>query len=250
MLNIINKFLKHLISLGFAAVFLGVALLFIYVFTGVFAEGGSLVRVGVIDTGLDLKDPRFSKVLCSSGHKDLTGEGITDRHGHGTHIAGLIMKYAGNSGYCLVIIKYYSSKAAGPLNGKRFIEAIEASSNLNFVNISGGGSEFNEGEYLAIKNAPNTRFIVAAGNGGKSLDLPQYYYYPASYRLSNITVVGALSFNGTDRYEVSNFGSIVKAWEVGENVVSLRAGGGLLINSGTSMATAIHTGKLVSEALK
>ncbi len=68
------------------------------------------IRVAVIDTGLDLSDPRFSALLC----KDIKGvnlvpkEGIRDLIGHGTHVAGIIKKYAKDANYCMMIIKYYS----------------------------------------------------------------------------------------------------------------------------------------------
>ena len=49
--------------------------------------------VAVIDTGIDAQ--AFNRhVLCKTGHKDFTGTGIQDRHGHGTHISGLIDQYA------------------------------------------------------------------------------------------------------------------------------------------------------------
>ncbi len=250
-LALFNQTMRVLITLGFSAAFLLVSILFIFFFVGAL-EAGTLLTVGVIDTGLDLTDPRFSKVLCASGHKDLTGEGISDRIGHGTHVAGLIMEYAKKkTGYCMVIIKYYKKNGVGSTNGMRFSQGIEiaASMHLPIVNISGGGGDFSEREYLAIRNAPSTHFIVAAGNEGKNTDYIQNYYYPASYGLSNITSVGALAQDGATRFEGSNYGSNIKAWEIGENVYSTAIGGRTKAMSGTSISTGIHTGKVVAEIL-
>lgn len=204
------------------------------------------VRVVVIDTGLDVNDVRFKDKIC--GYRDLTGEGIEDKHGHGTHIAGLIKQYAKDANYCLYIIKFYSERAENFSNTNRMAEAIRdaASSGAKIVNISGGGGSFSEVEYLAIKTHPKVTFIVAAGNDGHNLDNTNHKYYPASYELKNIISVGALGTNGT-KLPISNYGKIITTWEIGENVLSTLPNGENGVFSGTSMATAIHTGKVIHE---
>jgi subtilisin family serine protease len=205
-----------------------------------------IAKIAVIDTGLDVNDDRFKELIC--GYRDLTGEGIEDKHGHGTHIAGLIKQYAENAHYCLYIIKFYSERASNFSNTSRMAEAIRdaANSGAKIVNISGGGGSFSEIEYLAIKNHPKVRFIVAAGNDGANLDKSTYKYYPACYNLKNITAVGALGTNNK-RLHDSNYGSNIKTWEVGENILSTLPNGENGVFSGTSMATAIHTGKVIHE---
>lgn len=201
----------------------------------------SKIKVAVVDTGLDLKDPRFQSVLCPTGHKDFTGRGIEDRHGHGTHMAGLIKQYAKDADYCLIIIKYFPYKkgTASPI-----YKALEHARDMgaDFVNLSGGGKGAEIGEADAISSARNTTFVVAAGNDSQNLD-EKCDYFPACYYLRNVYVVGALGRNGK-RLSSSNYGSVVDFWELGENVLSaLPEGTGYL--SGSSIATAIHTGKLV-----
>lgn len=201
----------------------------------------SKIKVAVVDTGLNLKDPRFQSVLCPTGHKDLTGEGIQDVHGHGTHMAGLIKQYAKDADYCLIIIKYFPGKN-GPAASvyKAFQHAKDVGA--DFVNLSGGGIGPEQGESGVILDTPNTIFVVAAGNGAQNLD-ENCNYFPACYLFRNILIVGALGTNGK-RYPISNYGNVVDAWELGENVLStLPNGTGYL--TGSSIATAIHTGKLV-----
>lgn len=89
-----------------------------------------IVRVAVIDTGLNLNDPRFTKVLCADGHADYTGEGIDDIEGHGTAVAGLIMQYAGKRRYCLTILKFYTPLASGKENMDREVMAIRRAKEL------------------------------------------------------------------------------------------------------------------------
>lgn len=216
-------------------------------------SGQLVTRIAVIDTGLDLSDPRFKDSLCATGHKDLTGSGMKDTNGHGTHIAGLIRNTAGPGNYCLIIVKYYIENVPESEHVKRSVQAVEYAASLGaeYVNYSGGGGNFEEREYLAIKEHPKTLFIVAAGNEGHNL--AEHPYYPASYNSENIIAVGNLTAELT-RAKSSNYGSKVNAWEVGENRLSdlpcteahlVRCYGA---KSGTSQATAVHTGNLLKGA--
>lgn len=220
------------------------------------------LKIAVVDTGLDRNDPRFSKVLCKMGHRNFTdGTNDTkDTHGHGTHVAGLIKQYAGESGYCLVILKFYDEKAKGDKNLDSSIQAFKWASQIgvDIVNFSGGGSEFVSSEYETISSASNTTFIVAAGNESQDIRLKLNKYYPASYELSNIFVVGNVSPQGS-RSPSSNYGDPRIVWEVGEKLVStmpcVKTQLGLNFNcegqmTGTSQATAVHTGKLIGKILR
>ena len=208
------------------------------------------IRVAVIDSGLDLKDSRFTNYLCKSGHKDFTGEGFKDFFVHGTHVAGLILQNAGDANYCLLIYKYYSIHASGKQNLSREISSIKYAikNEATVVNFSGGGSEFSEEEYDLIRNNPQVTFVVAAGNEHQDLDVPGNEYYPASYGLTNIVLVGNLDKDNR-KSPSSNWGSHV-VWEIGSNVFSTLPNGREGYMSGTSMATAVRTGKLVDKLSK
>lgn len=205
------------------------------------------VHVAVIDTGLDLADPRFAGHLCADGHRDFTGTGLADTIGHGTHVAGLIVANAGRADYCLMIVKYYVASADDLTTVTREGDAFRwaADNGAAMVNFSGGGFAMYEPEYLTIKSHPKVLFVVAAGNEGKSVTEPGDSYYPAAIPLPNVIVVG----NGTgpmDRAKTSNFGPRVDAWEDGRNVDSTLPRGKRGRLTGTSMATAVHTGRLLS----
>lgn len=214
-------------------------------------SAGPLKRVAIVDTGLALNDPRFAARLCESGHKDFTGKGLADFHGHGTHVAGLIVANAGDAEYCLIILKYYTDDAIGAVNLRReraaFRWAIEQGAVI--VNFSGGGPEFDEDEYLTLRDNPQTTFVVAAGNEGKDLDVRGQEYFPASYKLPNVFAVGSLDAAGSRAF-TSGWGSRVRYWERGDVVMSTLPGGKTGEMSGTSMATAVATGKLVAGTLK
>lgn len=212
------------------------------------------LKVAVVDTGLDLTDIRFKDVLCKEGHKDFTHTGLDDNHGHGTHIAGLIKQFAAKANYCLVILKYFDvADQDNALENEltAFQEAINLK--VDVVNFSGGGPAYSEKEFKLILAHPEIKFIVSAGNNGKNLDLIENNYYPASHFLPNIIVVGNLWLNGSMEPS-SNYGKKL-VWEIGYNVLSslpkecflgyCKYREGRL--TGTSMSTAIHTGKYIHE---
>jgi subtilisin family serine protease len=127
---------------------------------------------------------------------------------------------------------------------------------VNFINISGGGPEYSETEYQLIKRALDSgiKIVAAAGNDGHDISIESNRYYPASYD-KRITVVGNLAENGS-RAPSSNYGGPTNRWEVGTavraripctNPNSHNCSGKL---TGTSMACAVATGKLVKLALK
>lgn len=212
------------------------------------------IKVAVIDTGLDIYDPRFSSVLCKTGHKDFTNTTLNDTLGHGTHIAGLIKQYAKKSNYCLVILKYFNEGDNGFQNLINLNMALReaVAQGVTIVNYSGGGPEFNEREYLTLHESTKVTFIVAAGNNGSNIDLEKNFYYPASYNLSNIISVGALNKDGS-KLEASNFGKSVDAWELGKAVSTVPCVPRRVCMAemmGTSQATAIHTGKYIHELSK
>lgn len=203
------------------------------------------LRVAVLDTGLDMKDPRFTSVLCKTGHKAYgTAQSLSDTNGHGTHIAGTIKQYAGNSDYCLVIYKVFPDHDY-TLASKDIIDAINdaVKAKVDIINLSFGGPDYNEVERQAIYTGATTIFVVAAGNNGENLSYGRFY--PASYALANMLVVGATDRDG-NRLRVSNYGGPVKYWELGTVISTLPNNyQGLMV--GTSMATAVKTGKLIKE---
>lgn len=220
------------------------------------------VRVGVLDTGLDLNDSRFKSVLCPKDHKDFTNTTINDLHGHGTHIAGIIKKHAEDAKFCLVILKFYENDDPKniPKNFVRLQQALWYATvlNLHVLNLSLNGSEPYDSERHVLSLFKKTIISVAAGNEGKELREPtdeerlQTRYselkarctYPACYNLPNMHIVGGL--HGFNKSIYSNYGEIVKYWEQMQQFSTLPNGeNGTL--SGTSQATAVHTGKLVKE---
>lgn len=194
------------------------------------------IRVAIVDTGIKLNDKEALDKQCDpSLNADLSQSTLDDVVGHGTRVTHLIIDNAKNSNYCLVFIKYYKDDDLSH-NGYRVIASFRYASEIkaDIVNFSSGGSSYLAEEYIAIQQS-KAMFIVAAGNQGVNLDTSSEKFYPAMYKLNNIQVVGALDVNLHTRLSSSNYGSIVKFWELGNYI----------FGSGTSYAAATHTGKLI-----
>jgi hypothetical protein len=150
-----------------------------------------------------------------------------------------------------LIYKYYSDKLPGTVNLQNEVASFRDAviNKADIVNFSGGGAEFDEQEYLIIKDNPQIIFIVSAGNDHQDLDIPGNEYYPASYFLPNEIVV-----KGVDKRKrlvlSSNYGKKVKEQELGENVLSFLPDGKMGYMTGTSQAAAAHTGKAICKMSK
>lgn len=225
------------------------------------------ILVAIIDTGIDaglMNDPS----ICPSGHKDFTGQGLVDNHGHGTNISGIIDQYAKNYiltrdidqikglskvdiDYCQIIIKYYDPKMAASESLKNSRKAIRwaIDHKVDIINYSAGGDEFDLKEKALIVEALNKgiKVVAAAGNDGRNID--KVKYYPASYD-KRIYIVGNLvSEQGRFIANSSNTGKTVNTWEIGTHIFSRLPGNSFGYMSGTSQATAVKSGKLVRELL-
>ena len=86
----------------------------------------------------------------------------------------------------------------------------------------------------AIKNAPNTLFVTAAGNSNSNAGFTEDV--PASLQLPNLITVGAVNQSG-DETSFTSYGETVVLDADGYNVESYVPGGAKMKLSGTSMAS-------------
>jgi thermitase len=231
-------------------------------------EGSHDIKVAVIDTGIDPNHKDLAKNIWYKpgteknpssqrefGMNFVTGKpNPMDEHGHGTHVAGIIGAVvnpkSGVGGVAqrvsIMAVKYYSDSNPGAVNLKNTVRAIHYAidNGARIINYSGGGPEFSEEEYLAIKKAESKGilFIAAAGNERQNTDQVENYYYPSAYRLSNIVSVAATDINN-NLLPSSNWGKTqVHVAAPGESIYSTLPGGRYGYMSGTSQATAFVTG--------
>ncbi len=232
-------------------------------------EGNRKIIVAVIDTGIDPKHKNLSNNLWHDplekqaevyGWDFVTNKSNPlDLHGHGTHIAGIIGAVTdldtGVSGVAhkvsIMSVKYYSENSPGTVNLANTVRAINYAINhgAHIINYSGGGPEFSLEEKEAIQRAEakGILFVAAAGNEHRDTDHKENFYFPSSYRLSNIISVAA-----TDSHN-----NLLPSSNWGRQNVDVAAPGGDILStlprdqkgkeqvgrmSGTSQATAFVTG--------
>ncbi|MEK6705538.1 MAG: S8 family peptidase [Bdellovibrionota bacterium] len=226
-------------------------------------EGSRSVIVSVIDTGVDPTHQDLNKNIWRDSKKEAFVFGWNfvsnqpnplDVHGHGTHVAGIIGAMgnpkSGVSGVAhnvsIMAVKYYSDANPGSVNLANTVRAINyaVDNGARIINYSGGGPEFSEEEYIAIKRAEARGVLVvaAAGNEHQDTDKKDNYYYPAAYRLPNIISVAATDMNN-NLLTSSNWGKTrVDVAAPGERIYSTLPSGRYGYMTGTSQATAFVSG--------
>lgn len=247
------------------------------------SRGSRDIVVAVIDTGIDIKhEDLASNLWTNPGETGLDAKGrskasngidddsngftddvhgwnfvsnngtLTDNHGHGTHIAGIIGAEAGNgkgiSGISpqvsLMILKYYDPKIAGTDNLKNTVASIKYAVQMgaHIINYSGGGTEFSKEEHDAIVEAERKGILFVAAAGNERSNSDKFRYYPADYGLSNIISVTAID-PGTEVLASSNYGvETVDIAAPGQNILSCLPGNAYGYMTGTSQATAFASG--------
>lgn len=234
-------------------------------------RGSANVVVAVIDTGLDANHPDIRPNLWKSpGSLSQPGSGSVygwdfvnrssnpiDLHGHGTHIAGIIGAVAnpksGTSGVSpsvqIMPVRYYSETAPGSVNLANTIKALHYAidNGARIINYSGGGPEYSEEEFQAMKKAEEhgVLIVAAAGNEHHNTDLEEFRYYPAAYALKGLrNIITVASIDSENRIlSSSNWGMrSVDVAAPGEGILSTIPGGRYGRMTGTSQATAFVSG--------
>lgn len=210
-------------------------------------NGGSGVRVAVIDTGIDLNHEDLIGNVEDGYNFVHPGDPADDDNGHGTHVAGTIAGVNNLIGVVgvapqakVVAVKVLDRRGRGWLSD--IIDGVDwvgdqnndgsADNDIQVANMSLGGRGSSSGLAAAITYATNSgvTFVVAAGNEFDDAN----NYIPATY--NNVITVSALDQSDNFAY-FSNYGADVDLIAPGVNVPSLYKNGGYKTLSGTSMAS-------------
>lgn len=203
-------------------------------------------KIVVIDTGIVIT-ARNQKYLCDKSlHRDYTGTGLYDKHGHGSHIASIIIEGMNYKTQCLVIIKYFDPIAAVNA-GLTTVLSLKYAKSLSptVVNYSSSGFGRVAGEKAAIEDllVAGVTVVVAAGNDSINLTTENCQIYPACHRFAfrhfeNFAVVAngrkIGSFVLMDKS--SNRGAVVT--HVRNGTVRAFVGNDIIEMNGTSQAAA------------
>lgn len=204
---------------------------------------GEGVRVGIIDTGIDLSHPDLKDNIKET-FGVLECKNIEDDNGHGTHVAGIIAAVDNNIGVIGVAPKaeIYSVKAFDKNGRGQVSDIVEAlnwcvEKKVHVINMSFGFSLQSKALERAIQEVyrHNIVMVAAAGNTGKDNSV----MYPAKY--PEVIAVAASDINDKAA-SFSSRGPEIDVIAPGVDIPSTYKGGSYKAMSGTSMATPHVTG--------
>jgi subtilisin family serine protease len=229
--------------------------------------GSQDITVAVVDSGVDTSHPDLApNVWTNPGETggreynltDDDANGFTDDWrgwdwvdddndpadplGHGTHTAGTVGA-VGNNGVGVSGVSWQVRlmplrviDGSGVGYATDVAEAFTYASRLGaeVVNASLSGPQLSQPMYDAMAAAPQTLFVVAAGNEGKDVDTSPSY--PCNFELLNVVCVAATGqFNELTPF--SNWGArSVDLAAPGMRIISTWPGGGYAEGIGTSAA--------------
>ncbi len=218
-------------------------------------DKGQGVRVAVIDTGVDDKNPQLKPVVDKAAGRDyLTkgkgGDPTNDQVGHGTKVAGIIAarprKGTGFVGLApnATIIPIRQNDADNSGDSDTMAQAITyaVSRGADVINISQDTTKpLSRTSALAeaVRKAISRNVVVVASAGNDGLDGKTKNTYPAAFK--GVLAV-ASSDRNNERAAFSQAGTFVDVAAPGVDIVSTVPGGGQCTDNGTSFSAPFVAG--------
>ncbi|MBL3670477.1 type VII secretion-associated serine protease mycosin [Streptomyces sp. M2CJ-2] len=221
---------------------------------------GKGVRVAVIDTGVDVKNPQLKNAVdvksgrnfLPKGLKDENGDpvergnenGTTDTVGHGTKVAGIIAaRPTDGTGFVglapeATIIPIQQNDAEGNGDTDTLADSINyaVQAGADVINISqdtAGAVEPDPKLEAAVKEALAREVVVVASAGNDGFGGNTKKTYPASYE--GVLAVAASDRNN-ERASFSQSGDFVDVAAPGVDIISTVPRGGHCADNGTSFS--------------
>lgn len=234
------------------------------------SDAKALVKVAVLDTGIDMNHPAFQNAIVDGYDFVNNDNNPQDDNDHGTHVSGIIAAKSFNNiqvgvatGVKIMPLKVLDAKGGG--NTETIIEAIRyaISHHADVINLSLGSKSYSRAEHEIIKTAydQGIAIVAAAGNNSnhwindetgqftvpvsnqpdthRTADLTSY---PAA--LGEVISVGAVEQLPDKSYAIADFSDVGKVDVVapGINIYSTAPNSSYQYMSGTSQATPFVAG--------
>jgi subtilisin family serine protease len=185
------------------------------------------------------------------------GQDLSDGHGHGTHVAGIVGAAANGRGVVgvapqvkLMIVKVLTASGAGTTGALAEGIRYAAANGARVINISLGGDSRDVRVDAAVQAAGAANVLVLASAGNSSRDIDIAPNYPAAIAAPNLIGVAATDpDDGRAINSASNFGRLtVQLAAPGGDILSTANDGGYVLKTGTSMAAPMVAGVAVLAA--
>jgi hypothetical protein len=206
---------------------------------------GSMIRVAILDTGIDLDHPDLWMNVKGGINTIKPHKSADDDSGHGTHLAGTVAAIDNDFGVIgvgpeihLYAVKVLDKKGIGWLSD--LIDALDwcIDNQVQVINMSFGSLEGNQSFHDAIIRAyqAGITMVASAGNNGEDSGVIEYpAFYPETIAVSAVDQAdGFASF--------SSYGPQIDLTAPGVDILSTYRNAFYEIMSGTSMSAAHVTG--------
>src|SRR3954447_25301654 len=236
---------------------------------------GAGVTVAIIDSGARLEHPDLGPNIWTNfdevpgngvdddrnGYVDdvhgvdlsstSAGQNLSDGHGHGTHVAGIVAAAANGLGVVgvapqakLMVVKVLKADGSGTTGAVAEGIRYAAANGARVINLSlaGNVNDPRVADAVQAAAAANALVVASAGNDGRDID--RRPSYPASLPEPNLLAVASTDPNdGRGISDFSNFGRLaVQVAAPGAQILSSANDGGWKLMSGTSMAAPMVAG--------
>ena len=203
---------------------------------------GKGIKVGIIDTGVDLNHPD----LAVKEYINFTTENskdVKDEAGHGTHVAGIVGARLNGIGIVgvapeseIYVAKAFDGQGKGDKSAIRKSLEWMIEKQVDIVNMSYSSSEEDEEEKRLIKKCiENNIFLVAAaGNRGE-----RKVSFPGRY--DGVVAVSSVDINKA-KSDFSSYGNEIDLAAAGVDILSTYKNASYAVLSGTSMAAPLISG--------
>ncbi len=206
-------------------------------------QGSSSVRVAILDTGIQSKHPDLNgKVVLKKNFS--SSRTVEDRHGHGTHTAGIASAMTNNArgvagtGFQVVLMngKVLNDAGSGTVSASAKGIIWAADNDAKAINMSYGSSYRSQTEQDAVNYAWG-KGVVLVGAAGNSNTTTKFY--PAGH--DNVISVAATD-NNDRKASFSNYGNWVHIASPGVCIASTYKNNSYAYMSGTSMSSPFVAG--------
>ena len=212
---------------------------------------GKDIHIAILDTGCDINHKCLNDRIVETKNFIDCSEDVTDKNGHGTHVAGIIAANRVKDGMTgiapeasLHIYKVLADNGNGSYDA--IIKGLEQAINqkVDIINMSLGGTEANERMHELINKAINKGICVvcASGNEAKGDDgTVDEISYPGFWR--EVIEVGSIEQDGSmSKFSNSNYNIDLVSY--GGQITSCYPGNRYATTSGSSQATPQISGAL------
>ncbi|MEU5365219.1 type VII secretion-associated serine protease mycosin [Streptomyces sp. NPDC005925] len=216
---------------------------------------GKGIRVAVIDTGVDDKNPQLSGAVDKAAGRDLLSKGkggdpTNDEVGHGTKVAGIIAArhveetgFVGLAPHSVIIpIRQNDADSSGDSDSMAVAIKHAVDQRADVINISQDTTKpLSPTSALAkaVHEAVTQNVVVVASAGNDGLDGKNKKTYPAAF--DGVLAV-ASSDRNNERAAFSQAGTHIGVAAPGVDIVSTVPGGGQCTDSGTSFSAPFVAG--------